>query len=135
MKQVNLTINHPGKAGENVFEISCSLDQMGNLTLGVKDAKKNGPERKIHNFQATWTAEEIQGMQQQLQNDTALLDAYEAMTEEHNRLEREANEMLKSIPEEWREEFNAAFREFQKARSAEGNAAFERTLNRYRELV
>lgn len=74
-------------------------------------------------------------MQQQLQKDTAELEAYGAMVDEHNRLEREANEMLKSIPEEWREEFDAAFREFQKARSAEGNAAFERTLNRYRELV
>ncbi|KAK8833386.1 hypothetical protein WA577_000351 [Blastocystis sp. JDR] len=135
LKQVTLAINHPGRAGENAFEISCSMDRMGNLTLGVKDAKKNGPEREIRNFQATWTAEELQGMQQQLQKDTAELEAYGAMVDEHNRLEREANEMLKSIPEEWREEFDAAFREFQKARSAEGNAAFERTLNRYRELV
>ncbi|OAO12710.1 BiP [Blastocystis sp. ATCC 50177/Nand II] len=53
LKQVTLTINHPGKEGENVFEISCSLDQMGNLTLGVKDANKNGPEKEIRNFQAT----------------------------------------------------------------------------------
>ena len=135
LKQVNLTINHPGKAGENVFEISCSLDQMGNLTLGVKEANKNGPEREIRNFQATWTAEELQGMQQQLQKDTAELEAYGAMVDEHNRLEREGNEMLSSLSDEQREEFDAAFREFQKARSAEGNAAFERTLNRYRELV
>ncbi|KAM7454584.1 hypothetical protein BLSTO_04660 [Blastocystis sp. subtype 1] len=135
LKQVTLTINHPGKAGENVFEISCSMDRMGNLTLGVKEANKNGPEKKIRNFQATWTEEEIQGMQQQLQKDTAELEAYGAMMNEHTRLEREANEMLGSIPEEWREEFDAAYREFQKARSAEGNAAFESALNTYRTLV
>ena len=135
LKQVNLTINHPGKAGENVFEISCSLDQMGNLTLGVKDANKNGPEKEIRNFQTTWTAEEIQGLRQQLQNDTALLDAYNVMMDEHSRLEREANEMLGSIPEEWIEEFDAAFKEFGKTFSVEGNAAFERTLNTFREFV
>ena len=135
LKQVNLTINHPGKAGENVFEISCSLDQMGNLTLGVKDANKNGPEKEIRNFQTTWTAEEIQGLRQQLQNDTAELDAYNVMMDEHSRLEREANEMLGSIPEEWIEEFDAAFKEFGKTFSVEGNAAFERTLNTFREFV
>ena len=135
LKQVNLTISHPGKAGENVFEISCSLDQMGNLTLGVKDANKNGPEKEIRNFQTTWTAEEIQGLRQQLQNDTAELDAYNVMMDEHSRLEREANEMLGSIPEEWKEEFDAAFKEFGKTFSVEGNAAFERTLNTFREFV
>ena len=135
LKQVNLTINHPGKAGENVFEISCSLDQMGNLTLGVKDANKNGPEKKIRNFQTTWTAEEIKSLQQQLQNDTAELDAYNVMMDEHSRLEREANEMLGSIPEEWIEEFDAALKEFGKTFSVEGNAAFERTLNTFREFV
>ena len=135
LKQVNLTINHPGKAGENAFEISCSLDQMGNLTLGVKDANKNGPEKEIRNFQTTWTAEEIQGLRQQLQNDTAELDAYNVMMDEHSRLEREANEMLGSIPEEWKEEFDAAFKEFGKTFSVEGNAAFERTLNTFREFV
>ncbi len=135
LKQVVLVINHPGRAGENAFEISCSMDRMGNLTLGVKDAKKNGPERKIHNFQATWTAEEIQGMQHQLQNDTALLDAYEAMMDEHTRLEREANEILKSIPEEWREEFDAALMEFESALSVEGNATFQSVLSTYRDLM
>ena len=135
LKQVNLTINHPGKAGENVFEISCSLDQMGNLTLGVKEANKNGPEKEIRNFQTTWTAEEIQGLRQQLQEDTALLVAYNAMAEEHDKLLKEANEMLESIPEEWIEEFDAAFKEFGKTFSVEGNAAFERTLNTFREFV
>ncbi|KAK8820964.1 hypothetical protein WA556_005276 [Blastocystis sp. ATCC 50177/Nand II] len=135
LKQVVLAINHPGKAGENVFELSCSMDRMGNLTLGVKDAKKNGPEKKIRSFQTTWTAEEIQGMQHQLQKDTAELEAYGAMMDEHTRLEREANEMLGSIPEEWREEFNAAFREFQRARSAEGNEAFKNTLNTFRAFM
>ncbi|KAM7458522.1 hypothetical protein BLSTO_00731 [Blastocystis sp. subtype 1] len=135
LKQVNLTINHPGKAGENVFEISCSLDQMGNLTLGVKDANRNGPEKEIRNFQTTWTAEEIQGLRQQLQNDTAELDAYNAMAEEHDKLLKEANEMLESIPEEWIEEFDAAFKEFGNTFSVEGNAAFERTLNTFREFV
>ena len=135
LKQVNLTIKHPGKAGENVFEISCSLDQMGNLTLGVKEANKNGPEKEIRNFQTTWTAEEIQGLRQQLQNDTAELDAYNVMMDEHNKLEREANEMLGSIPEEWKEEFDAAFKEFGNTFSVEGNAAFERTLNTFREFV
>ena len=135
LKQVILTIKHPGKAGENVFEISCSLDQMGNLTLGVKEANKNGPEKEIRNFQTTWTAEEIQGLRQQLQNDTAELDAYNVMMDEHSRLEREASEMLGSIPEEWIEEFDAAFKEFGKTFSVEGNAAFERTLNTFREFV
>ena len=135
LKQVVLAINHPGKAGENVFELSCSMDRMGNLTLGVKDAKKNGPEKKIRNFQTTWTAEEIQGMQHQLQKDTAELEAYGAMMDEHTRLEREANEMLKSIPEEWREEFNSALKELDSTLSVEGNEAFKNTLNRYRELV
>ena len=135
LKQVNLTIKHPGKAGENVFEISCSLDQMGNLTLGVKEANKNGPEKKIRNFQTTWTAEEIQGLRQQQEKETALLDAYNVMMDEHSRLEREANEMLGSIPEEWKEEFDAAFKEFGKTFSVEGNAAFERTLNTFREFV
>ena len=135
LKQVVLAINHPGKAGENVLEISCLMDQMGNLTLGVKDANRNGPERKIHNFQATWTAEEIQGMQHQLQKDTAELEAYGAMMDEHTRLEREANEMLKSIPEEWREEFDFALKEFGKTISVEGNAAFESALNTYRTFV
>ena len=135
LKQVVLTINHPGKAGENVFEFSCSMDQMGNLTLGVKDANRNGPEKEIRNFQATWTAEEIQGMQQQLQKDTAELEAYGAMMDEHSRLEMEGNEMIGSIPEEWREEFDAAFREFQKIRSAEGNAAFKNTLNTFRAFM
>ena len=135
LKQVNLTINHPGKAGENVFEISCSLDQMGNLTLGVKDANKNGPEKEIRNFQTTWTAEEIQGLRQQQEKETAELDAYNVMMDEHSRLEREANEMLGSIPEEWKEEFDAAFKEFGKTFSVEGNAAFERTLNTFREFV
>ena len=135
LKQVNLTINHPGKAGENVFEISCSLDQMGNLTLGVKDANRNGPEKKIRNFQATWTAEEIQGLRQQQEKETALLVAYNAMMDKHNRLEREANEMIGSIPEDWKEEFDAAFKEFGNTFSVEGNAAFERTLNTFREFV
>ena len=135
LKQVVLAINHPGKAGENVFELSCSMDRMGNLTLGVKDAKKNGPEKKIRSFQTTWTAEEIQGMQHQLQKDTAELEAYGAMMDEHTRLEREANEMLKSIPEEWREEFNSALKELDSTLSVEGNEAFKNTLNRYRELV
>ena len=135
LKQVMLTIIHPGRKGENAFEISCSLDQMGNLTLGVKDANKNGPEKKIRNFQATWTAEEIQGLRQQQEKETALLVAYNAMMDEHNRLEREANEMLGSIPEEWKEEFDAAFEEFGKTFSVEGNAAFERTLNTFREFV
>ena len=135
LKQVNLTIKHPGKAGENVFEISCSLDQMGNLTLGVKDANRNGPEKEIRNFQTTWTAEEIQDLRQQLQNDTALLDAYNVMMDKHNRLQREANEMIGSIPEDWKEEFDAAFKEFGNTFSVEGNAAFERTLNTFREFV
>ena len=135
LKQVNLTIKHPGKAGENVFEISCSLDQMGNLTLGVKEANKNGPEKKIRNFQTTWTAEEIQGLRQQQEKETALLDAYNVMMDEHSRLEREANEMLGSIPEEWREEFDAAFEEFRMTNSVEGNAAFESLLNTYRAFV
>ena len=135
LKQVLLTINHPGKAGENVFEISCSMDQMGNLTLGVKDANRNGPEKKVCGCRATWTAEEIQGMQHQLQKDTAELEAYGAMMDEHTRLEREANEMLKSIPEEWREEFDAALMEFGKTISVEGNAAFESALNTYRTFV
>ena len=135
LKQVTLTINHPGKAGENVFEISCSLDQMGNLTLGVKDANRNGPEKEIRNFQTTWTAEEIQDLRQQQEQETAELEAYEAMTEEHNRLEREGNEMLGSIPEEWIEEFDAALNEFKNTMSVEGNAAFENTLNTFREFV
>ena len=135
LKQVTLTINHPGKEGENVFEISCSLDQMGNLTLGVKDANKNGPEKEIRNFQATWTAKEIQGLRQQQEKETALLDAYEAMMDEHNKLEREANEMLESIPEDWKEEFDDAFKKFKNTSSVEGNAAFESALNTYREFV
>ena len=135
LKQVTLTINHPGKAGENVFEISCSLDQMGNLTLGVKEANKNGPEKKIRNFQATWTAEEIQDLRQQQEKETAELEAYEAMIDKHNRLQREANEMIGSIPEDWKEEFDAAFKEFGNTFSVEGNAAFERTLNTFREFV
>ena len=135
LKQFILAINHPEKAGENVFELSCSMDRMGNLTLGVKDAKKNGPERKIHNFQATWTAEELQGMQHQLQKDTAELEAYGAMMDEHTRLEREANEMLKSIPEEWREEFDFALKEFESALSVEGNATFQSVLSTYRDLM
>ena len=135
LKQVTLTINHPGKAGENAFEISCSLDQMGNLTLGVKDANRNGSEKEIRNFQATWTAEEIQGLRQQLQEDTALLVAYNTMVEEHDKLLKEANEMLDSIPEEWIEEFDAALNEFKNTMSVEGNAAFENTLNTFREFV
>ena len=135
LKQVTLTINHPGRAGENAFEISCSLDQMGNLTLGVKEANKNGPEKKIRNFQATWTAEEIQGLRQQQEKETAELKAYEAMTEEHNRLEREGNEILGSIPENWREEFDDAFKKFQKTMSVEGNAEFESALNTFRAFV
>ena len=135
LKQFILTINHPGKAGENVFEISCLMDQMGNLTLGVRDANRNGPEKKTRGFMATWTAEEIQGLRQQLQNDTAELAAYEAMMEEHTRLEREANDMLGFIPEEWREEFDAAYGAFMHTLSVEGNAAFERTLNTYRPFV
>ena len=135
LKQVTLTINHPGRKGENAFEISCSLDQMGNLTLGVKEANKNGPEKKIRNFQATWTAEEIQGLRQQQEKETAELKAYEAMTEEHNRLEREGNEILGSIPENWREEFDDAFKKFQKTMSVEGNAEFESALNTFRAFV
>ena len=135
LKQFILAINHPGKAGENVFEFSCLMDQMGNLTLGVRDANRNGPEKKTRGFMATWTAEEIQGLRQQLQKDTAELDAYCTMTEEHSRLEREGYEMLGSIPEEWREEFDAAFEEFRMTNSVEGNAAFESLLNTYRAFV
>ena len=57
------------------------------------------------------------------------------MTEEHNRLEREGNEMLGSIPEEWREQFDAAFNEFKNTMSVEGNAAFESALNTFRAFV
>lgn len=135
LKQFILTINHPGKAGENVFEFSCLMDQMGNLTLGVRDANRNGPEKKIPGCRVTWTAEVIQSMQQQLQKDTAELDAYCAMMDEHSRLEREGYEMLGSIPEDWREEFDAAFEEFKNTRSAECNAAFESTLNTCRAFV
>ena len=98
-------------------------------------ANRNGPEKEIRNFQATWTAEEIQGLRQQLQEDTALLVAYNTMVEEHDKLLKEANEMLDSIPEEWIEEFDAALNEFKNTMSVEGNAAFENTLNTFREFV
>ena len=57
------------------------------------------------------------------------------MMEAHKQLEIEANEMLGSIPEEWKEEFDAALKEFGKTFRVEGNAAFERTLNTFREFV
>ena len=74
-------------------------------------------------------------MRQQQEQETAELEAYEAMTEEHNRLEREGTEMLGSIPEEWIDEFDAALNEFKNTMSVEGNAAFENTLNTFREFV
>ena len=135
LKQVVLVINHPGKAGENVFEISCSMDQMDNLTLGVRDANRNGPEREIRNFQTMWTAEELQGMQQQLQKDTAELEAYGAMVDEHIRLVKEGYDMLSSLSDEQRKEFDSALKELDSTLSVEGNEAFKNTLNRYRELV
>ena len=135
LKQVVLVINHPGKAGENVFEISCSMDQMDNLTLGVRDANRNGPEREIRNFQTMWIAEELQGMQQQLQKDTAELEAYGAMVDEHIRLVKEGYDMLSSLSDEQRKEFDSALKELDSTLSVEGNEAFKNTLNRCRELV
>ncbi|KAK8825168.1 hypothetical protein WA556_006456 [Blastocystis sp. ATCC 50177/Nand II] len=112
LKQVNLTINHPGIAGENVFEISCSLDQMGNLTLGVKDANKNGPEKKIRNFQATWTAEEIKSLQQQLTHDTAELEAYNQIQERANSLINRTSAMMTHMPDDKRKSVESLMREW-----------------------
>ena len=112
LKQVNLTIKHPGKAGENVFEISCSLDQMGNLTLGVKEANKNGPEKKIRNFQTTWTAEEIKSLQQQLQNDTAELEAYNQIQERANSLINRTSAVMTHMPDDKRKSVESLMREW-----------------------
>ena len=112
LKQVNLTINHPGKAGENAFEISCSLDQMGNLTLGVKEANKNGPEKKIRNFQATWTAEEIKSLQQQLTHDTAELEAYNQIQERANSLINRTSAVMTHMPDDKRKSVESLMREW-----------------------
>ena len=112
LKQVNLTINHPGIAGENVFEISCSLDQMGNLTLGVKEANKNGPEKKIRNFQATWTAEEIKSLQQQLTHDTAELEAYNQIQERANSLINRTSAVMTHMPDDKRKSVESLMREW-----------------------
>ena len=112
LKQVTLTISHPGKAGENVFEISCSLDQMGNLTLGVKEANKNGPEKKIRNFQTTWTAEEIKSLQQQLTHDTAELEAYNQIQERANSLINRTSAVMTHMPDDKRKSVESLMREW-----------------------
>ena len=128
LNQVSLRIKHPGRAGEHVFEISCSMDRMGNLTLGVWETSMPGSEKLILNVKTTWTKEEVDSLRRQMQQDTAELEAYTILQERANRVIGNAYSRMDHLSEDQKRVVNDLIMEWNAHQDKNALEELERIL-------